>query len=42
MNAKERVLAIRLMEKMEKHSAYGKRLGVEVTVSKVEQKEKCL
>lgn len=42
LSVRERVLAIRLMEKLEKHSAYGKRLGVEVVVSNTEEKETCL
>lgn len=42
LSARERVLAIRLMEKMEKHSAYVKHLGVEVVVSRAKDKEKCL
>lgn len=42
MSARERVLAIRLIEKMEKHFEYVKRLGVEVVVSRAEDKEKCL
>lgn len=41
LSVRERVLAIRLMEKLEKYSAYGKRLGVEV-VSNAEEKETCL
>lgn len=42
LNTKERVLAIRLMEKMEKHSEYVKCLGVEVVVSKADDKRTCL
>lgn len=42
MNVKERVLAIRLMEKLEKHCGYAKRLGVDAAVVKVDSKEKRL
>lgn len=42
LNVRERMLAIRLMEKMEKHSEYVKCLGVEVVVSSAEKKETCL
>lgn len=31
MSAKERILMIRLMEKLEKHPAYAKVLGIEAT-----------
>ena len=31
MSAKERILMIRLMEKLEKHPAYAKALGIEAT-----------
>ena len=31
MSAKERVLTIRLMEKLEKYPAYAKTLGIEAT-----------
>lgn len=42
LSARERLLAIRLMEKMEKHSEYTERLGVEVVVSKIDDKGTCL
>ena len=31
MSARERILMIRLMEKLEKHSTYAKTLGIEAT-----------
>ena len=31
MSARERILMIRLMEKLEKHPAYAKALGIEAT-----------
>lgn len=41
-SVRERLLAIRLMEKLKQHSAYGKHLGVEIVVSKTGGKEKRL
>ena len=37
MNAKERILAIRLMEKLHKHPVYAKQFGIELRII---QKEK--
>lgn len=38
LSARERVLTIRLMEKLEKHSEYMKHLGIEVAVAKMEER----
>ena len=42
LSARERVLAIRLLEKTAKHSEYVKGLGIEVVISKVDSKGKRL
>lgn len=42
MSTRERVLTIRLMEKIEKHSEYGKHLGIKVAIAKVDDKGKGL
>ena len=40
MRARERILMIRLMEKLEKHPAYAKVLGIEATGACVNQNRK--
>ena len=42
LGTRERVLAIRLLEKAAKHSEYVKGLGIEVVISKVDRKGKRL
>lgn len=42
LSTRERVLTIRLMEKIEKHSEYGKHLGIEAVIAKVDDKGKSL
>ena len=40
MNVRQRVLALRLLEKQKRNPEYAKRLGVEVSVSKNTAKKK--
>ena len=39
MSVKERILAIRLMEKLQEHPAYEKALGIEVNVAPATDKK---
>lgn len=39
MHARERILTIRLMEKVEKHPAYAKILGIEIAGARNDQNE---
>ena len=40
MTARERILMLRLMEKLERHPGYARALGVEATGAAENQKEK--
>ena len=40
MTVRERILALRLLEKQERFPAYAKRIGVQVTVAKKDPKYK--
>lgn len=39
MSVKERVMAIRLMEKLKEHPAYAKDFGIEISVAPVTDKK---